>query len=121
MHSQILNVIKKSYLFLSEDSKSFLEMDFCDEKIKKVVFQIQKTLSPDGFQAGLFHEYLNIVGVDVIGVVKEFFNQTSSLKSINQTFIALIPLSQKLRSLNPSLISNRLVFVLFFTRLSLRL
>lgn len=59
-----------------------------------------KALGPDRFQCGFFQEYWDIVGEDVIGIVKYFFNQSSSIASINQTFIALIPKLKALESLS---------------------
>lgn len=57
--SQIYEVTKNSYLLISDDSKSLLNRDFCDEEIKKVTFQMEKlkALGPDGFQVGCFQKY----------------------------------------------------------------
>lgn len=50
-----------------------------------------KAPGPDSFQVGFFQEYWDIVGSEVIGAIRDFFNNNSPLNSINQTFIALIP------------------------------
>lgn len=53
----------------------------------------------DGFQVGFFQEYWEIVGDDVSVTVLIFFNRNSSLASINQTYIPLIPKLKSLESL----------------------
>lgn len=71
----IHNITKNYYLFMSDESKSLLEREFCDEGIKMVMFQMEKlkALGLDDFQAGFFQEFWDIVGDDVTGAVKDFF------------------------------------------------
>nr|GEV42320.1 hypothetical protein [Tanacetum cinerariifolium] len=62
-------------------------------KIKNVMFSMGNEKSPglDGFMAAFFKEAWDIVGKDVILVVREFFINGKLLKELNHTIIALIP------------------------------
>lgn len=84
-NSQVQEITSKSYLLLSNESKDFLSIEFSNEEIKRVVFQMGKLKAPgpDGFQAGFFQEYWDIVGEDVIEAVKNFFSNNSSISSLN--------------------------------------
>nr|GFA97345.1 RNA-directed DNA polymerase, eukaryota, reverse transcriptase zinc-binding domain protein [Tanacetum cinerariifolium] len=46
---------------------------------------------PDGFTAAFFKDTWDMIGVDVIKAVKEFFTNGRLLKELNHTIIALIP------------------------------
>lgn len=75
---QISSITGNTYYFLLEESKVLLDKNFSPEEIKKVVFQTGKLKAPssDGFQAGFFQEYWEIMGEDVIAIVLNFFNKT---------------------------------------------
>ena len=49
-----------------------------------------KTPSPDGFTAAFFHDNWDIVGSDVVEVVKSFFAKGYFLKEWNCTTLALV-------------------------------
>lgn len=64
-----------------------------EQEIKSNVFQIRawSALGPDGFQAGFYQQNWEVVGGDVIKMVKKFFKNSKLLKELNHTFQTLIP------------------------------
>ncbi|GKB48885.1 hypothetical protein Tco_0899638, partial [Tanacetum coccineum] len=64
-----------------------------DMEIKNAMFSMgnEKSPGPDGFRAAFFKEAWDIVGNDVILVVREFFVNGRLLKELNHTIISLIP------------------------------
>ncbi|KAB2596570.1 Cleavage and polyadenylation specificity factor subunit 1 [Pyrus ussuriensis x Pyrus communis] len=60
-----------------------------------------KAPRPDGIHASLYQNCWEIVGPLVVNLVKDFFNNGSSLSLINHTNIAIIPKVE-----NPELVSN---------------
>ncbi|GJY37828.1 hypothetical protein Tco_0424192 [Tanacetum coccineum] len=64
-----------------------------DMEIKNAMFSMgnEKSPGPDGFTAAFFKEAWDIVGNDVILVVREFFVNGRLLKELNHTICALIP------------------------------
>ena len=50
-----------------------------------------KALGPDGFSLAFFHHCWGVVERDVLAVFEEFYQHSKFEKSLNATFIALIP------------------------------
>ena len=50
-----------------------------------------KVPGPDGFTMAFYHHYWRVVKKDVLAVFEEFFQYCKFEKSLNATFIALIP------------------------------
>jgi len=69
------------------------------EEIKEALFSIEstKTPIPDGFGAGFFKPYWELIKEDLYNCIKEFFTRGKLLWQVNHMFIALIPKIQ-----NPS-------------------
>ena len=63
------------------------------EKVKMALFAIEssKTPVPDGFGAGFFKHYWELIKNDFYRCITEFFRSGKLLKHLNHTFIALIP------------------------------
>ncbi|XP_060970043.1 uncharacterized protein LOC115713657 [Cannabis sativa] len=63
------------------------------EEIKKALFQMHpdKSPGPDGMTPGFYQKYWDVVGVDVISQVVDFFETCSFPAALNQTNIVLIP------------------------------
>nr|GEW63851.1 hypothetical protein [Tanacetum cinerariifolium] len=67
--------------------------DIISQEMKSAMFSMgnDKSLGPNGFTAAFFKGTWDIIGVDAIKAVKEFFTNDSLLKELNHTIIALIP------------------------------
>ncbi|GJS41527.1 reverse transcriptase domain-containing protein [Tanacetum coccineum] len=78
---------------LLSDQAMNMVREITSEEVKGVIFSMgnEKSPGPDGFIAVFFKEAWDIVGLDVINAVKEFFISGKLLKEINHTIIALIP------------------------------
>ena len=63
------------------------------EEVKQALFSIDstKTPGPDGYGAGFFKKYWNIIQQEFYASTVEFFTQGKLLRQLNHTFIALIP------------------------------
>ena len=63
------------------------------EELEKVVFRMKKgkALGPDGFPIEFFQEFWEIIKFDLLEVVQESYQNKQMLKSLNATFLALIP------------------------------
>lgn len=51
----------------------------------------QKAPGPDGFSMAFFIHYWEVIKVEVMAVIQNFYDQGYFEKSFNATFIALIP------------------------------
>ena len=64
-----------------------------DEEIIQAVNQLGplKTLGPDGIPAAFYQTFWSTVKQDILNMVKAFFHSGFLLKSLNDTFLTLIP------------------------------
>ena len=71
----------------------WLERKFEREEILQVVSDLDgdKTPGPDGFTMAFYHHCWRVGKKDVLVVFEEFFHHCKFEKSLNVTFIALIP------------------------------
>ena len=71
----------------------WLERKFEREEILQVASDLDgdKAPSPDGFTMAFYHHCWRVVEKDVLIVFEEFFHYCKFEKSLNATFIALIP------------------------------
>lgn len=78
---------------LNEDKKSMLIKEVTEEEIKNVILNGKegKALGLDGFTLSFFKSAWEIVGPNVIAVVRHFFNTWRLLRETKGTFIYLIP------------------------------
>ena len=78
---------------LSAHQLSSLDRPVTIEEIEDIVFQLgsYKAPGPDGIPAFFYHEYWSIVKFDNFNTVLAFFHTRSLLKSLNATYITLIP------------------------------
>jgi exonuclease III len=81
--------------FSSIDSEEAagLEADFTEEEVSEAVHNMNgdKAPGPDGFSLAFFQFCWSVVKGDIMQIFHHFFNHGSFTKSINATFIALIP------------------------------
>ena len=63
------------------------------EELEKVVFGMKKGKAPgpDGFPVEFCKEFWEIIKFDLLEVVQESYQNKQMLKSLNATFLALIP------------------------------
>ncbi|GJW01571.1 RNA-directed DNA polymerase, eukaryota, reverse transcriptase zinc-binding domain protein [Tanacetum coccineum] len=77
---------------LSKNEAEYMVGDITDKEIKEAMFGIgnDKAPGPDGFTAMFFKKSWDIVGMDVCGAIKEFFNSNKLFGEINATLITLV-------------------------------
>ncbi len=78
---------------LDEEEATWLKIPFDEEEIFEVVmaFNGDKALGPDGFPLSFFQHCWHIVKADILAAAQEFHTHSQFEKSLNATFIALIP------------------------------
>ncbi|GJZ82960.1 hypothetical protein Tco_0648133 [Tanacetum coccineum] len=78
---------------LSNDAASYMVHDVTDKEIRDAIFSLgdNKSTGPYGYSAAFFKEAWDIIAVDVIKAIKEFFTNGFLLKELNHTIISLIP------------------------------
>ena len=80
------------HVVLAEMNRALLRPIFLPE-LEKVVFSMKKgkAPSPDGFSIEFFQKFWEIIKFDLLEVVQESQRNKQMLKSMNATFLALIP------------------------------
>ena len=78
---------------IGEMERGWLEMRFEKDKILLVVREMEGNIAPcpDGFSMAFFHHCWRVVEREVLAVFKEFYQHYKFEKSLNATFIGLIP------------------------------
>lgn len=78
---------------IDDIDRNMLDLPFTEEEVLGVVKDMasEKVPGPDGFSMAFFQCYWDIVKQDVMEVLHHFHTYGSFHKSINVTFIALIP------------------------------
>ena len=70
-----------------------LEVPFTEEEIHSALLDmnVDKAPGPDGFTVAFWQFYWDFVKEEIVDLFKEFFEQKSFAKSLNTTFLVLIP------------------------------
>uniref|UniRef100_A0A803NUT2 Reverse transcriptase domain-containing protein n=1 Tax=Cannabis sativa TaxID=3483 RepID=A0A803NUT2_CANSA len=78
---------------ISEAENERLSVCPTEEEIKRVVWSLPplKSPGPDSFPVKFFKQYWDVVGMQVVNFVQEFFHNEIFCKEVNRTFIVLIP------------------------------
>ena len=78
---------------IDHHQQQLLDMPVTNEEIERAIFQMgpHKAPGPNGIPAFFFQEFWDIVKQDILLSVKAFFHSGSLLKSLNHTYITLIP------------------------------
>jgi hypothetical protein len=78
---------------MDEDTKNELEIPFSEKEIDDVVKELPNEKSPglDSFNNEFIKNCWSIIGEDVKDLIKDFYNGSVTLESINSSFITLIP------------------------------
>ena len=73
--------------------RDWLERRFEKEEILRVVKELEGNKAPglDGFSMAFYYHCWGVVEMDVLAVFEEFYQHSKFEKSLNATFIALIP------------------------------
>ena len=73
--------------------RDWLEQRFEKEEVLRVVKELEgdKASGPDGFSMAFFHHCWGVVERDVLALFEEFYQHSKFEKSLNATFIVLIP------------------------------
>ncbi|XP_026410606.1 uncharacterized protein LOC113305823 [Papaver somniferum] len=88
--NNVFDVIPK---IITESDNAILNVIPTDSEIESVVKSMPAWSSPgpDGFQADFYQSQWQLVGKDIIEVVKKFFQCGHMPRSLNKTYISLIP------------------------------
>jgi hypothetical protein len=72
---------------------SSLELHFQEREVLEVVkgMNKDKALGPDGFSIAFFQDCWDVIKTNIMGVFHDFLAHSKFVKSLNATFIALIP------------------------------
>ena len=93
-----------------------------DDEIEWAVFQLgpQKSPGPDGIPAFFYQELWSIVRQDIFNYVHAFFHSGTLLKSLNKTYLALIPkikFPEEVSHFRPISLCNVTYKIIFFSLL----
>ena len=79
-----------------------LERKFEREEILQAISDLDgdKAPSPDGFMMAFYHHCWKVVENNVLAVFEEFFHHCKFKKSLNATFIALIPIKNDVSNIS---------------------
>jgi hypothetical protein len=95
-----------SFLSIDNGERIWMEQEFKEGKVWEVVqnFDGDKVTSPDGFTMAFFQKCWEVLKADIIAVLKKFHKSGKIEKSLNATFVSLIPKKVgvvKLKDLQP--------------------
>ncbi|RVW50807.1 Transposon TX1 uncharacterized 149 kDa protein [Vitis vinifera] len=78
---------------ISPSEADGIEIPFSETEIYAALMGMNgdKALGPDGFTVAFWQSSWEIVKEDILGLFKEFHEQNSFIKSLNHTFLVLIP------------------------------
>jgi hypothetical protein len=82
-----------SFLPIDDGERILMEREFEEEEVWEVVWNFKGDKAPglDGFAKAFFQKCWEVLKVDIIVVLKEFHNSEKIEKSLNATFVSLIP------------------------------
>jgi len=72
---------------------SSLELHFEEKEVLEVIkgMNRDKASGPDGFSIAFYQDCWDVIKIDLMGVFQDFHTHSKFVKSINATFLALIP------------------------------
>ena len=78
---------------IGEDDMLFLEREFSKEEVSQVLAEMEgdKAPGPDGFTMAFFSKCWRVVEADVMAVFKHFHRYSVFERSLNASFLTLIP------------------------------
>jgi len=90
---QLLPLIPK---LISKEQNHFLTKRISEEEVKAAFFHLKPfgALGPDGFPPRFFQHFWHLVKDESMVVVVESFTSRKMLRSLNHTFLALLPIAK---------------------------
>jgi hypothetical protein len=81
------------FSMISDEDVAWLELSFDDDEVVGVVLGLNgdKAPGPDGFTMGFFQSCWEVVKADIMAFLDDFHGGYSFEKSLNATFVSLIP------------------------------
>ena len=81
------------FTFLEVEEATHLERPFSEEEVVLALNQIngEKASGPDGFTLAFFHHCWDVVKKEVLDSFQEFYVHETFERSLNLTFVVLIP------------------------------
>ena len=78
---------------ISQQEAENLEIHFSEAEVHSALIEmnIDKALGPDGFTMAFWQSCWDFVKEEILEMFKEFHEQSSFLKNLNNTFLILIP------------------------------
>ena len=78
---------------IEEVERLELEGDFCKEEVVKVLYEMEgdKAPGPDGFTMAFFQKCWSVVEIDVMAFFDHFHRSSEFERSLNASFLSLIP------------------------------
>ena len=78
---------------LNEREARSLEFPFTEEEVRAALYELndEKALGPGGFTTAFWQFSWNTVKSEVMAIFKDFFDIDKFVKSLNSTFIVMIP------------------------------
>ena len=78
---------------ISEDERFSLEREFSKEEVTQALMEMEgdKAPGPDGFTMAFFQKCWSVVEVDVMAVFEHFHKYSVFERSLNASFLSLIP------------------------------
>jgi hypothetical protein len=91
--TRLFTPMMKNINSIDEGKRVWMERELAEEKVWEVVRKMKgdKASRPDGFSMALFQKCLEVIKKDLMAVFKEFHETGKFEKSLNATFVALIP------------------------------
>lgn len=88
-----LSMLKEIPIRVTDVDNEMLNVMLIEEEIKKVVFELNgdSASGPDRFRGKFYQSCWNIVGADIIEMVKSFMEGSTLPKSITHTNLILLP------------------------------
>ena len=77
---------------VTDDMNDFMDLELTTEEIHIATFQMHptKALGIDGFHALFYQKFWDIIGDDVVCLVRRWWRELFDMKRINQTNVCLI-------------------------------
>ncbi|XP_010474601.1 PREDICTED: uncharacterized protein LOC104754160 [Camelina sativa] len=106
-----LQMMSEIIPLISREMNEYLLTEVTVEEVKRAVFDINpnKCPGPDGMTGFFFQQFWDVIGEDIVNMVKTFFQSGKLEKDINRTNICLIPKklkAVKLAEFRPISLSN---------------